>query len=170
LKTFAEALAAADGGTAAQFWHQVVIDNDAIKVSPTVLPVILPEYTEGCVLQIISAVAVSNIVVAYTNGETMVEVVLGWDDDNYDATVPWHIPGAPSLWALLDHSGYNTAVSGPMHVNGTFVNSTGGSAPIASVQGKNLALFVDNGAGGNLTGGNAANTLTITIIGVCVPV
>lgn len=171
LLTFAQALTRADAGNVAMFQHQVVIDNDAIKASPTTLPVILPTYTEDCVVGILHAVAVSNITSAYTNGGTIIEVVLGWDDDNYDAAVPFFNPGVASLWNLFDSSGYCQVPTGPLYVaGGNFVNATQGNAPIASIKNKNLALYVDNGAGGNLTGGHANNTLTITVIGVCVPV
>lgn len=170
MMSFEDAIEQAQAGYVAEFQHRTVIAHADILTLPTTPVEILPTYTGDVMVSVVQAIAISNIVAAYTNGGTMTEVVTGWDDVNHDATVPFDVsPGG--IWTLLDDSGFCTVPGSVLYTDGgTFVNASNGNLPLSGVQNTNLALSINNGAGGNLTGGNAGNTLTITVIGIAIPI
>lgn len=104
--------------------------------------------------------AYSHIVDPYTNQDELNEMVIGYDDDGYDATSTLAPLGAASPSALLSSSRFTI-------LSQFYASFTSGQAgafiPLAGMLNKNLALYLDNSNNGFLTGGHADNTLTIVL-------
>jgi hypothetical protein len=109
---------------------------------------------------IIGGYAVSNIVAPYTNQTNLQEIVIGWNNDNYDATGALHNSnGGPAN--ILSASTVITLVPALAAVVPPIQTYP---VPTGDIFNKNLALYVSNGSDGDFTGGNAANTLKITVL------
>ena len=158
-----DALAAVAGGGGLLKVVSVTLTDDEIKASAG------SETTElfappgaGIIWLPLGGYAVSNIVTPYTNQDTLKEIVVGWDDDNEDATSPIFYVAAGASSVFLGMSSFVYLYPSMFQTVQTNGGASARFSPTA-ITNVNLALYVDNDGNGDFTGGDPANTLTIVL-------
>lgn len=147
---------------------QVVIANTAVKALPTTGVEVIPAPGSGKRIILITGIVDSESSGAYTNidaaGYAQLKLSGGGLVSNRVANDATTIPACDQLTTFLTAARSICALV-PLTQIPTSVTNSQGNAAVTQGSGDNesVKLHIVNGASGNLTGGNSANTITVTL-------
>lgn len=166
LKAYIDARIASQGGGGGSSYlvASVTLTDAQIKALPTTGIQIIASPGAGKFLYPISAAIVHNWVANYTNIEGASFINITSSIGNYNVLVGIYQSIGSSVSDLLAASESILAVCGQQ--NAQLANYA--DIPLSGVVNNGLMINMYNDVGGNLTGGNAANTLKVTVYYVVV--
>lgn len=142
--------AAALAGIAPLHQVTVMLDNDQIKALPSVAVTILPPSGENRLYRVSEILLIANVVTVYTNAGT-VQLKFGTPEELYCSQ------SADDAGIFTDDSEPTlSSFSPPVLFNGNYEY-------VAGFENKPMSIRCTNSAGGNFTGGNAANSFAISV-------
>jgi hypothetical protein len=133
---------------------KTVLTDAQIKALPTTLVELVPAQGVGKIVSFLQAVFSSNSIIPYTNLDADFAGIISWEGSAEAATyVDQGFFGNESRVAVINPQG---------NITGSFIY--GASGNLFLFENMALTLGIYNNTLGNLTGGDSANTISVTIL------